>query len=120
MDGKIEVASRQGEGSTFRFYVAASLQKFSGDGILPSPLDLDAPQSLMDEQKRKTEDASRDLHVAKLRTEDSLRVLIVEDNLINQKGKLFLLHLLYSLMEADPSLPPLSSQFSSDSSSKLA
>jgi len=40
---------------------------------------------LLEQEKRKTDEASRDHHIAKLRTDDSLRVLIVEDNLINQK-----------------------------------
>lgn len=39
----------------------------------------------MDEEKKKTDEASR-VQIDKLRNEDSLRVLIVEDNLINQKG----------------------------------
>ncbi|KAL7410125.1 hypothetical protein BDY24DRAFT_187567 [Mrakia frigida] len=65
MDGKIEVVSQSGEGSTFRFYVRASLvtnAKYSSQENLV----------LVEETKSEEGNASK-------------KVLIVEDNLINQK-----------------------------------
>ena len=91
MDGQIEVASRQGEGSTFRFYVKASLQKFSGDGILPGVEDLEAKPSLMDVERMEVErmvvESANKAQIERLETADEMRVLIVEGQSPPHRGR---------------------------------
>ena len=90
--GEIGVASRAGEGSTFAFYISTrkstaptdDVDQFPGAGArkpstgkhsMPKHIDRVAP----------TSQTSQTSHSQKVVTKDALRILIVEDNLVNQK-----------------------------------
>ena len=83
MDGQIEVASRQGEGSTFRFYVRASLRKFSGEvepaGAGGGMMGEEAKLSMMDVEREEEERrVVEKRQMERMEDKDEMRVLIVE------------------------------------------
>lgn len=91
--GEIGVASKAGEGSTFAFYIKArrstapkdELDQFPGAGTRKPSTGKNAVPTTSFEDPAHSSQTSHNLLPQKAAPEETLKILIVEDNLVNQK-----------------------------------